>query len=60
MAEYIGRFGAPDFTRFDRYVMLMLETLAMALRDPPGFAVYAAVALAVKLRPQAAEWSRGR
>jgi glycosyltransferase involved in cell wall biosynthesis len=36
------------------------ETLAMALRDPPGFAVYAAVALAVKLRPQAAEWSRGR
>ena len=31
MAEYIGRFGAPDFSRLERYSLLMLETLAMAL-----------------------------
>ncbi|MEC3861295.1 glycosyltransferase [Mesobacterium sp. TK19101] len=35
--------------------------LAMALRDPLGFAVYAGVALAVKLGgDRSAEWSRGR
>ncbi|MCR8549106.1 glycosyltransferase family 2 protein [Salipiger sp. P9] len=34
--------------------------LAMALRDPLGFAVYAGVALAVRLRPAASGWSRGR
>jgi phosphonate transport system permease protein len=31
MAEYLGRFGSPDFSRFDKYAMLMLETLGMAL-----------------------------
>lgn len=32
----------------------------LALRDPLGFAVYAGVALAVRLRRQGPEWSRGR
>ena len=31
MAEYFGRFGSPDFTRIDRYMVLMLETVAMAI-----------------------------
>jgi len=33
---------------------------ALALRVPVGFAVYAAVAAAVRLRPSTGEWSRGR
>lgn len=32
----------------------------LALRDPVGFAVYACVALAVRLRRQGPEWSRSR
>ena len=34
--------------------------LRLAARDPAGFAVYAAVHLLVRSRPQGAEWSRGR
>lgn len=33
---------------------------AMALRDPPGFLTYAAVALAVRLRPAGDAFTRGR
>ncbi|NIY95006.1 glycosyltransferase [Salipiger sp. HF18] len=36
------------------------HTLSMALRDPLGLAVYAGVALAVRLRPAPDGWSRGR
>ena len=36
------------------------EKLAMALRDPLGFAVYTGVALSVRLRPASVDWSRGR
>jgi len=36
------------------------HTLSMAMRDPLGFAVYAGVALAVRLRPAPDGWSRGR
>ncbi|KAB2539496.1 glycosyl transferase [Salipiger aestuarii] len=36
------------------------EKLRLALRDPLGFAVYSGVALAVRLRPAGAGWSRGR
>ncbi len=37
------------------------EKLALALKDPLGFAVYTGVALAVKLTPNRAKgWSRGR
>jgi phosphonate transport system permease protein len=31
IGEYLGRFGTPDFSRLDRYFVLMLETLAMAV-----------------------------
>lgn len=34
--------------------------LRLALSDPAGFALYAAVSLAVRLRPDAGRWSRGR
>lgn len=34
--------------------------LRMLARDPVGFAVYAAVSLAVRARRQSGEWSRGR
>jgi glycosyltransferase involved in cell wall biosynthesis len=34
--------------------------LRLAARDPLGFAVYAAVHLLVRSRPQGTEWSRGR
>jgi len=36
------------------------DKLAMALRDPLGFAVYTGVALSVRLRPASGDWSRGR
>jgi hypothetical protein len=32
----------------------------MALRDPMGFAVYAAISLAVRLGPKSGAWTRGR
>ena len=35
-------------------------TVTRALRDPLGFAVYATVALAVRLKRPGTEWSRGR
>lgn len=34
--------------------------LGHALRDPAGFAVYVAVSVAVRLRPAAGAWTRGR
>lgn len=34
--------------------------LALALRDPLGFATYAAVSLAVRLKPAKSGWTRGR
>lgn len=36
------------------------DLLALALRDPAGLAAYAAVSLAVRARPAAATWTRGR
>ncbi len=36
------------------------DKLRLALRDPAGFAIYAVVALAVRLRPASKNWSRGR
>ncbi|WP_299841432.1 glycosyltransferase family 2 protein [uncultured Paracoccus sp.] len=36
------------------------QLAALALRDPLGFAAYAAVALAVRAKPGEAEWTRGR
>ncbi len=36
------------------------DLLALALRDPVGFAVYAAVSLAVRLRPADRAFTRGR
>lgn len=36
------------------------ELAGLALRDPGGFAVYAVVSLAVRLRRGGSEWSRGR
>ena len=44
----------------DKLSMSARDKLAMALRDPLGFAVYAGVALAVRLRPASHGWSRGR
>ncbi|WP_058238476.1 glycosyltransferase family 2 protein [Shimia marina] len=45
----------------DKATLLPLKKLTMALRDPLGFAVYAGVAMAVKLRPQQSTgWERGR
>lgn len=45
----------------DKIRMSMRETLGLALRDPLGFAVYAGVALMVRLtRGGRQDWSRGR
>ncbi|MBV6635253.1 MAG: glycosyltransferase [Mameliella sp.] len=52
----------PGLTRNDDKPGFPLsEKLGLALRDPLGFAVYAGVALAVRLTPRARQdWSRGR
>lgn len=52
----------PDLLRNDdKKPFPLREKLGVALRDPLGFAVYAGVALAVKLtRGRATGWSRGR
>lgn len=45
----------------DKPAFPIRRKIALALRDPLGFAVYAGVALLVRLTPgQAADWSRGR
>ncbi|WP_335947909.1 glycosyltransferase family 2 protein [Salipiger bermudensis] len=44
----------------DKPAFSALDKLAMALRDPLGFAVYTGVALSVRLRPASGDWSRGR
>jgi hypothetical protein len=36
------------------------ELLRLALREPSGFVVYAAVSLAVRSKKSAAQWTRGR
>jgi glycosyltransferase involved in cell wall biosynthesis len=52
----------PDLVRNDdKSPLSKSKMLIMALRDPIGFAVYVAVALAVKARPQTSQsWERGR
>lgn len=44
----------------DKFALSAREKLAMAMRDPLGFAVYAGVAIAVKLAPGSTSWERGR
>ena len=45
----------------DKPLFPLVDKLKMALRDPVAFAVYASVALAVRMTPnQAVNWSRGR
>ena len=58
--EIKARF--PDLLKNDDKFTLSLGTkLAMMLRDPLGFAVYAAVSILVKLSPQKSDaWERGR
>lgn len=36
------------------------DLLRLALTDPPGFAIYLAVHVGVRLRPASAHWTRGR
>lgn len=51
----------PGLTDREAKPRLTLPTLAgMALRDPGGFAVYAAVSAAVRLGPRSGGWARGR
>ncbi|MBY6004044.1 glycosyltransferase [Salipiger bermudensis] len=54
-ARYPGLLANDDKPAFP-----VSEKLGLALRDPLGFAVYTGVALAVRLRPAAEGWSRGR
>ena len=58
--EIKARF--PELLKNDDKVTLSFgEKLSMLLRDPLGFAVYAAVSFAVKLSPQkSVTWERGR
>lgn len=58
--EIKARF--PDLLKNDDKFTLSLGTkLTMMLRDPLGFAVYAAVSIVVKLSPQkSSSWERGR
>ena len=60
VAEIAARH--PELLRNDDKIILSLgQKLAIALRDPLGFAVYAGVAVIVKLTPQRdAGWERGR
>lgn len=59
VAEIARRF--PDLLRNeDKLPLSRRGLLALALRDPAGFAVYAGVALMVRLRPPAQDWSRSR
>lgn len=44
----------------DKASLGLTGALKLAVRDPIGFGVYAAVGLAVRLGRQEAEWSRGR
>ncbi len=45
----------------DKFSLSTAQKLSMALRDPIGFAVYAAVSIVVKFTPQrTATWNRGR
>ncbi len=45
----------------DKFTLSLGEKLGMMLRDPLGFAVYAAVSIIVKLSPQkSSAWERGR
>lgn len=51
----------PGLTDREAKPPLTLPALAgLALRDPAGFAVYAAVSAAVRLGPRAGGWARGR
>ncbi|WP_366766418.1 glycosyltransferase family 2 protein [uncultured Shimia sp.] len=58
--EIVARF--PELLKNDDKVTLSFgEKLGMMLRDPLGFAVYAAVSVVVKLSPQKSDsWERGR
>ncbi|WP_198039804.1 glycosyltransferase [Salipiger abyssi] len=59
VAEIAARY--PDLlANDDKMPFPASRKLVMALRDPLGFAVYSGVALAVRLRPAAEGWSRGR
>ena len=44
----------------DKASLGLTGALKLAVRDPIGFGVYAAVGLAVRMGHQSAEWSRGR
>lgn len=50
--DLLAREGKPRLT--------VARLLGLALRDPVGFAVYAAVSLAVRLKPAKSGWTRGR
>lgn len=52
----------PDLLKNDdKFTLSLGEKLTMMLRDPLGFAVYAAVTILVKLSPQKSDgWERGR
>lgn len=59
VAEIAARW--PDLPRREGRERLGAGGLArLALADPVGFAVYAAVSLAVRLRPASRSWVRGR
>jgi len=59
VAEIATRF--PDLlANEEKAPMRRLDLLRLALRAPLGLAVYAAVALRVRLSAPATEWSRGR
>lgn len=59
VAELAARFPAL-LANEDKAPLGPLGLLRLAASDPVGFAVYAAVALAVRLGPSGAGWSRGR
>jgi hypothetical protein len=59
--EEIERLYPDLLSNDDKPAFPLSQKLGMALRDPLGFMVYSAVALAVKLtKSRASGWSRGR
>lgn len=60
VAEIKARF--PELLKNDdKFTLSLGEKLGMMLRDPLGFAIYAAVSIVVKLSPQKSNaWERGR
>jgi glycosyltransferase involved in cell wall biosynthesis len=56
----IARLYPDLLAREDKPRLGKVWLLGLALRDPIGFAIYAAVSLAVRLKPANTSWTRGR